>query len=139
MHLQSLSGVWQFRPAGTEEWLPAKVPSSVHTDLLAGGQLPSLVRCPQGGRWRWRARRSRSAPSTTPMRTVLWLDRRASLTLRHLVPSRAVINWFRVTVRSLVNPESTPVRSVAGSFRQPASPNPGHPAPRSCRRKQAGG
>ena len=44
-----------------------------------------------------------------------------------------------VTVRSLVNPESPPVRFVAESIRQPASPNPGRPVPRSCRRKRAGG
>ena len=37
MRIQSLTGAWQFRQAGTEEWLPATVPGGVHTDLLAPG------------------------------------------------------------------------------------------------------
>src|SRR6476646_8676376 len=40
MHMQSLSGAWQFRQAGTAAWWPAQVPGGVHTDLLALGQLP---------------------------------------------------------------------------------------------------
>jgi beta-mannosidase len=37
MKFQSLTGVWQFRQAGTEEWSLATVPGGVHTDLLALG------------------------------------------------------------------------------------------------------
>jgi len=48
MHSQSLTGKWQFRQADTGaspersqgEWLPAQVPGSVHTDLLALGRIP---------------------------------------------------------------------------------------------------
>ncbi|MBP6786117.1 MAG: glycoside hydrolase family 2 protein [Candidatus Promineofilum sp.] len=40
MKLQSLTGAWQFRQAGTEAWLPATVPGGVHTDLLALGRIP---------------------------------------------------------------------------------------------------
>ena len=40
MQIQSLAGRWQFRQAGTEEWLPAMVPGGVHTDLLAAGLIP---------------------------------------------------------------------------------------------------
>jgi beta-mannosidase len=40
MHIQSLTGVWQFRQAGMEEWLPARVPGGVHTDLLVTGRIP---------------------------------------------------------------------------------------------------
>ena len=48
MYTQSLIGTWQFREARTgtgpeqsdEEWLPARVPGSVHTDLLAFGRIP---------------------------------------------------------------------------------------------------
>jgi beta-mannosidase len=36
----SMSGAWEFRQAGTEEWLPAVVPGGVHTDLLALGRIP---------------------------------------------------------------------------------------------------
>ncbi|MCJ7626447.1 MAG: glycoside hydrolase family 2 protein, partial [Anaerolineaceae bacterium] len=40
MKIQSLTGAWQFRQAGTEEWLPASVPGGVHTELLALGRIP---------------------------------------------------------------------------------------------------
>jgi beta-mannosidase len=37
---QSLTGTWQFRQAGTDDWLPATVPGGAHTDLLALGRIP---------------------------------------------------------------------------------------------------
>src|SRR5512139_2030003 len=40
MQKQTLSGTWQFRQCGTEEWWPATVPGGVHTDLLALGRIP---------------------------------------------------------------------------------------------------
>jgi len=40
MHIQSLTGSWQFRDTQTDEWLPATVPGSVHTDLLALNRIP---------------------------------------------------------------------------------------------------
>jgi beta-mannosidase len=40
MRFQSLTGAWQFRQAGTEEWLSASVPGGVHTDLLVLGRIP---------------------------------------------------------------------------------------------------
>jgi beta-mannosidase len=41
MRIQSLAGAWEFRQAGTEEWLTASVPGGVHTDLLACGRIPN--------------------------------------------------------------------------------------------------
>ena len=40
MKSQSLTRNWHFKQAGTEEWLPAKVPGGVHTDLLDQGLIP---------------------------------------------------------------------------------------------------
>jgi len=40
MKTLTLSGAWQFCQAGTENWLPATVPGSVHSDLLALGKIP---------------------------------------------------------------------------------------------------
>ena len=45
MHIQTLTGAWQFRQAGVpqraeEEWWPATVPGGVHTDLLALDRIP---------------------------------------------------------------------------------------------------
>jgi beta-mannosidase len=40
MHVQPLSGDWQFRQADSTEWLQGKVPGGVHTDLLANGRIP---------------------------------------------------------------------------------------------------
>ena len=36
---RTLDGEWTFREAGTGEWLPATVPGTVHTDLLANGRI----------------------------------------------------------------------------------------------------
>ncbi len=40
MNIQSLSGAWTFRQSNTNEWLPGKVPGSVHLDLLALSRIP---------------------------------------------------------------------------------------------------
>lgn len=34
-----------FRQAGIEEWLPAEVPGTVHTDLLANGLIGDFIYC----------------------------------------------------------------------------------------------
>lgn len=39
MQLQSLDGAWQVRQVDTPNWLPACVPGTVHTDLMAAGKL----------------------------------------------------------------------------------------------------
>jgi beta-mannosidase len=38
--IQSLAGAWEFRQTGGEEWLIARVPGGVHTDLFALGRIP---------------------------------------------------------------------------------------------------
>ena len=40
MHIQSLTGEWQFHKSDDETWLPARVPGGVHTDLLALDLIP---------------------------------------------------------------------------------------------------
>ncbi len=40
MQQQSLNGTWDFRQGGSIEWLPAQVPGSAHTDLMAAGRIP---------------------------------------------------------------------------------------------------
>ncbi|MFZ2360241.1 MAG: glycoside hydrolase family 2 protein [Anaerolineae bacterium] len=40
MFRQPLTDAWQFRQAGSDDWLPATVPGGVHTDLLALGLIP---------------------------------------------------------------------------------------------------
>ncbi len=39
MTSEEIKGQWQFRQAGSEEWLPATVPGTVHTDLIANGKI----------------------------------------------------------------------------------------------------
>jgi beta-mannosidase len=36
---QTLSGAWQLRQVGAEEWLPGTVPGGVHLDLIAAGRI----------------------------------------------------------------------------------------------------
>jgi beta-mannosidase len=40
VYTQSLSGHWQFRQAGSNDWLSGRAPGGVHTDLLALGAIP---------------------------------------------------------------------------------------------------
>lgn len=40
MQSHSLTGQWQFRRVGTDDWYPATVPGGVHTDLLALEMIP---------------------------------------------------------------------------------------------------
>ncbi len=40
LRIASLNGDWEFSQAGQSDWLPAKVPGCVHTDLLAAGKIP---------------------------------------------------------------------------------------------------
>ena len=53
MQTQSLTGSWQFRQAGTVEWLPAQVPGGVHTDLLAAGCIPDPFAADNEQRVQW--------------------------------------------------------------------------------------
>lgn len=39
VRVQDLSASWRFRQARSENWYPATVPGTVHTDLLAAGQI----------------------------------------------------------------------------------------------------
>jgi beta-mannosidase len=39
MQIQPLTGSWQFKQAGSEEWLLASVPGGVHTDLMRSGRI----------------------------------------------------------------------------------------------------
>ena len=32
--------IWEFRQVGTDKWYPAKIPGTIHTDLLAAGLIP---------------------------------------------------------------------------------------------------
>ena len=57
MFIRSLTGKWQFREAGTDEWLPAQVPGSVHTDLLALGRIPDPFVADNELRVQWVAER----------------------------------------------------------------------------------
>jgi beta-mannosidase len=50
---QSLAGAREFRQAGMDEWLPASVPGSVHTDLLALGCIPDPFEADHEQRVHW--------------------------------------------------------------------------------------
>ena len=40
MHRQALTGAWEYRRSGKDEWSSANVPGSIHTDLMASGCIP---------------------------------------------------------------------------------------------------
>lgn len=53
MRVQSLTGGWNFRQKGTQEWLPANVPGGVHTDLMALGRISDPFAGDNEKRVRW--------------------------------------------------------------------------------------
>ncbi|OGN93226.1 MAG: beta-mannosidase [Chloroflexi bacterium RBG_13_50_21] len=53
MNIQPLSGIWQFRQVGTNEWSPAKVPGCVHTNLMALGSIPDPFVADNEKRVKW--------------------------------------------------------------------------------------
>jgi len=53
MQIQPLTGKWQFRQEGAEEWLPANVPGCVHTDLMANGCIPDPFAADNEKRVQW--------------------------------------------------------------------------------------
>ena len=74
MQTQPLTGSWQLRQAGTEEWLQATVPGGVHTDLLASGRIadPFVGDQEKGVQWvaeqDWEYRRAFRVTPGTAMR-----------------------------------------------------------------------
>jgi len=53
MQIQPLTGKWQFQQVGAEEWLPANVPGSVHTDLMESGCIPDPFAADNEKRVQW--------------------------------------------------------------------------------------
>ena len=53
MKIQSLTGKWQFQKVGGEEWLPANIPGTVHTDLMASGRIPDPFAADNEKRIQW--------------------------------------------------------------------------------------
>jgi beta-mannosidase len=56
MKIQSLTGAWEFRQVGTQDWFPARVPGGVHTDLLALGLIPDPFAGDKEKRVQWVAK-----------------------------------------------------------------------------------
>ncbi len=53
MYTETLGGEWQFRQAGTHDWLAAHVPGGVHTDLMAAGRIPDPFVADNEKRVKW--------------------------------------------------------------------------------------
>ncbi len=105
MKLLSLSGTWQFRQSGTQDWFPATVPGGVHTDLLALGLIPdpfvgdNELRVQWVAESDWEYRRVFNVPENLIQQDKVWLvcdglDTLASLTMNGHLIGRAE-NMFR--------------------------------------------
>ena len=115
MRIQSLAGAWEFRQAGTQEWLPASVPGGVHTDLLALGRIPDPFVGDNEKRVQWVADadweyRTRFTASPDLLRQPqLWLvcdglDTLATISLNGVVIGQAknMFRQYRWDVKSLI-------------------------------------
>jgi len=134
MKTQSLTGAWQFRQVGTEEWLPASVPGGVHTDLMALGRIPDPFVSDNEKRVQWVAQADweyhyqfSAAPEVLHM-SQIWLvcdglDTLASVSLngRELGRTANMFRQYRWEVKPLLNAGknelnitfASPVRFVA--------------------------
>ena len=115
---QTLTGAWQFRQHGTEEWMPASVPGGVHTDLLALGCIPDPFEGDNERRVAWVAQsdweysRSFNVQPEVLQNEQVWLvcdglDTLASLTLNGQPLGRTanMFRQYRWDVKSLLKPE----------------------------------
>ena len=165
MHIQSLTGAWQFRQAGApqrgdDEWLPATVPGGAHTDLLALGRIPDPFVGDNERRVAWVAEADweyRHQFAVTPellRQPHIWLvcdglDTLATVTLNgHVLGSTAnMFRQYRWDVKPLLKAEGNELRiefaSVVNYAAQkqairtcPASRRPS-PAARTCARRPA--
>ena len=76
---QSLSGAWQLRQTGTDEWLPAQVPGGVHTDLMAAGRIADPFLGDEELRVQWVAERDWEYRRTFTVDASVSADRRVEL------------------------------------------------------------
>ncbi len=115
MQVQHLTGDWQFRQRGTEEWLPATVPGGVHTDLLALGRIPDPFVGDNERRVQWVAqsdweyRYSFTVPGDLLVEARVWLvcdglDTLATVTLNGQEMGRTdnMFRQYRWDVKSLL-------------------------------------
>jgi beta-mannosidase len=144
MHVHGLSGDWQFRQAGTDEWLPATVPGGVHTDLMASGRIPdpfvgdNETRVQWVAEQDWEYRHSFICPPELLADDKVWLvcdglDTLATVTLNGQEVGRAanMFRQYRWEVKPLLRPGNnelaihfaSPVRYV--SEKQAARALPG--------------
>ncbi len=123
MNRQSLTGAWQFRQCGTDEWLPASVPGGVHTDLLALHCIPDPFVGDNEKRVAWVAendweyKRSFDVPSEVLGRAHIWLvcdglDTLASLSLngQPLGSTANMFRQYRFDVKSVLKAEGNELR-----------------------------
>lgn len=116
MQIQTISGAWQFRQAGMGEWLPARVPGGVHTDLLAAGRIPDPFAGDNEKSVQWVAESdweyhcSFSCPSALLAEEQVWLvcdglDTLAAVSLNGQLLGRTdnMFRQYRWEVRGLLN------------------------------------
>lgn len=118
MHTYSLTGAWQFRQAGTQDWLPASVPGGAHTDLMALGRIldPFVGDNEKRVAWvaeaDWDYQRIFGVPAAVLNCRQVWLvcdglDTLATLTLNGQTLGRAenMFRQYRWDVKPLLRPE----------------------------------
>ena len=128
MHTQSLIGNWRFRQAGTEEWLHAKVPGGVHTDLMAASRIPDPFVADNEKRVQWVAESDweyryhfACAPNVLGEEQVFLvcdgLDTLATVTLngKELGRTNNMFRRYRWDVKSLLRADANELHITFGS------------------------
>ncbi len=148
MHRQPLNGTWQFRPAGASEWLPGRVPGSIHRDLMALGRIPDPFLDDHLSQVAWVAERDWEYRLAFPLDPALareehvelvcaGLDTVAEVFLNgeRLGEARNMFRSYRWPVRERLHPEGntliirlhSPLAFVRAQHRRRPLPGLGHP------------
>jgi beta-mannosidase len=81
---QSLNSNWQFTESGKNEWLPATVPGTVHTDLLANGKIPDPYIGTNESKVQWVETKAWEYKTTFNASDILWKSKYKDLVFEGL-------------------------------------------------------
>ena len=101
MTSQSLSGAWQLRQAGSNEWLAAQVPGGVHTDLMAAGRIADPFVGDEELRVQWVAEADWEYRRTFRVEAAVAAEKRTALVFDGLDTLAKVAKTHGITVKAL--------------------------------------
>lgn len=76
---QYLASGWQFSESGKNEWLPATVPGTIHTDLMANGKIPDPYLSTNEAKVQWVETKTWEYKSSFDCSKEIWKQKKKSI------------------------------------------------------------